>query len=469
MSTEGQNGAAENVSAAEIEDVLRRVVENEVFTGAPRLQDFLIYVVRKHLESPEKKIPAKAIAHDIYDRPLDSGVDNENIVRVDAGRLRRRLADYYAGPGNGDPLFIHIDPGGYSPRFEVRTEEPSDTRAPEAESAVPGKNRNLAALAAAIALVSVTGGVAIGFLANDYLHFEDRSKNSGEPSALPDKTAERLALLEKSPKSIQAVNLAEQARNMIFPMFELDQLDLTLRMFRQAIRKDDRYFGGYAGAAQSLGTMAIFLPEGLKRDKVLLEAQGMALRAMDMAPTEAWTQSAAAWVAYQEGNDSKALRLSEQAVSLAPYDGNVLDFHAVLLLLMGDFEGSKSASDSDRKRLTAQGRLANRGFNGAARFHLGDYQGAVAILKAAHLKGDPISAPTLAYLAASHQALGNRNEARRYAQQLAENWPAFRADRILGRIYRSKQQALEVHERLVEAGWRPQPDDNPVEANQAGQ
>ena len=41
-------------------------------------------------------------------------------MRVEANRLRKRLAEYYAGAGNTKTLQITIPVGQYVPRFEVR-------------------------------------------------------------------------------------------------------------------------------------------------------------------------------------------------------------------------------------------------------------------------------------------------------------------------------------------------------------
>jgi TolB-like protein len=41
-------------------------------------------------------------------------------VRVEARRLRRKLAEYYAGDGREDPIEICLPKGGYLPTFEVR-------------------------------------------------------------------------------------------------------------------------------------------------------------------------------------------------------------------------------------------------------------------------------------------------------------------------------------------------------------
>lgn len=445
-----------------VEDALDRVVESDVFNGSPRLQEFLVYVVRNHIEEPEKRIPAKTIAHDVYDRPIGSGHESENIVRVDAGRLRRRLSDYYAGPGKRDPLYIHIDPGGYTPRFELRAEASplrSDLSDPDISVPITSNDTQIKSsvrrvIVAGIAVAAT--GFAVGAFTVQYLSGSHESNLEIQPPAFSDRSAERLALFEKSPASVQAVNLAEQARNMIFPAFELEQLDLTIRMFRQAIRKDKDYFGGYAGAAQSLAMFALLTPDVSRREELTKEAQSMAQHAMNLAPAKAWTQSAAAWVAFLNGEDDRARRLSNQALALEPEDGNILDFHALLLLFTGDFEGAAAASDPERPRLTATGRLANRGFYGAALFHLGRYEEAIASIHTATEKGEPTSAPSLAYLTASHQALGETGDAQRFAAQLEENWPIFRPDLVLGRIFRSQEYAENLQKWLLEAGWQPQ-------------
>ena len=53
---------------------------------------------------------------DKYDPRLDS------IVRVEAGRLRSRLDEYYNGDGAADEVRIMLPRGGYSAQFERRSE-----------------------------------------------------------------------------------------------------------------------------------------------------------------------------------------------------------------------------------------------------------------------------------------------------------------------------------------------------------
>lgn len=76
------------------------------------------------------------------------------------------------------------------------------------------------------------------------------------------KSATRIALLQKSPATLQAVNQAEQARGLMFPAPDPERLRLVLGMFEHVIELDDSYFGGYAGAAQTAGILGGLAPDG---------------------------------------------------------------------------------------------------------------------------------------------------------------------------------------------------------------
>ena len=432
---------------------LDRIKSDEMFASASRLVDLLDYIVTQHLTAPGRKIFAKTIAEEIYDRTLDQDSDNHNIVRVDAGRLRRRLAEYYAGPGQNDPISIHVDPGAYVPRFEVRNLAPVVRNTEPAETGTSLRNRYGLAVLISSVLVALLFGFVLGNTAPRFGRL-DASETVGVAHSSDSKLeAERRARMTKSLSSMQAVTLADHARNLIFPMFEQDQLELSLAMFRQAIRKDKTYFGGYAGASQCLSAMAVLLSDDTARHEFLSESRRMVDRAIELSPTNSWSQSALSWTLFAEGQVAGAREHAEIALELAPTDGNVLDFYAMLMLLVGDFEAAREAADPDRTRTSGLGRYANRSFFGAASFHLGLYQEAIGSLTAATVSGDPISAPTLAYLAASYQGLGKTKRAKQYALELMENWPRFNPSVVFGRIYLNLDHTKSVSDKLRAAGW----------------
>ncbi|SHJ54612.1 hypothetical protein SAMN05444000_11015 [Shimia gijangensis] len=441
-------------SRTEILEALERIKSDESFAGASRLVDLLDYIVTKHLADPERKILAKIIAEDLYDRALDQDTDSHNIVRVDAGRLRRRLAEYYVGPGQNEPLLIHVDPGAYVPRFEVRSTETSPRDAtPKVADAGLRRSQGSMVIVGAV-LVALGCGFLLGTITSLRGHPDAPEAAITPTSGDPKLEAERRARMSKSPSSLQAVTLSDHARNLIFPMFEREQLKLSLAMFRQAIRKDDTYFGGYAGAAQCLAAMALFLSDGPDRSGLLAESRKMVDRAIEQSPTNSWSQSALSWTLLVEGRDSEAREHAELALDLAPKDGNVLDFYAVVMLLTGEFDAAREAADPDRERTSAVGRHADQSLYGAASFHLGLYQDAIDTLIAASLSGSPISAPNYAYLSASYQGLGEVDKARKYAFELMENWPEFNPSVVFGRIYSNPDQVKGVTDKLLAAGWQ---------------
>ncbi len=119
MPEPGESVAGEP-SAAAVAAVLDRVLASEEFANAPRLQRFLRYVVEGTLAGRARELRAYAIAVDVFDRPADFDPQSDSLVRVEAGRLRQKLAAYAAAAGSQDPLRITLPKGGYVPAFEPR-------------------------------------------------------------------------------------------------------------------------------------------------------------------------------------------------------------------------------------------------------------------------------------------------------------------------------------------------------------
>ena len=104
-------------SAEEIQVELERVLASGPFANSHRSQRFLRYVVENSLNNRDESLKEYAIAVDVFDRDssYDPGVDAT--VRVEAGRLRSRLRDFYAGEGRNDPVVIEVPKGGYRSTF----------------------------------------------------------------------------------------------------------------------------------------------------------------------------------------------------------------------------------------------------------------------------------------------------------------------------------------------------------------
>lgn len=105
------------VTPAQARDALARVTGSAQLRPMSQLAAFLNFIVLRTLEGREKEIKGYTIAVEALGRPESFDPLIDPIVRVEAGRLRKALADYYAGPGRDDPVRIEVPRGAYVPRF----------------------------------------------------------------------------------------------------------------------------------------------------------------------------------------------------------------------------------------------------------------------------------------------------------------------------------------------------------------
>src|SRR6516164_3830588 len=102
---------------------LRAVLASPEFVRAPKLARLLSYLCEKLFAGEANQIKEYSVALEVFDRSASFDQDSDSIVRVEANRLRKRLAEHYAGEGASHPLQITIPVGQYVPRFECRIAE----------------------------------------------------------------------------------------------------------------------------------------------------------------------------------------------------------------------------------------------------------------------------------------------------------------------------------------------------------
>jgi TolB-like protein len=104
----------------EIRAELGQILASSPFAGAHRSQQFLLYVVENSLENRDAALKEYTIAIEVFGREPSYDPSIDATVRVEAGRLRSRLHEYYAEEGKQDPLIIDIPKGGYRATFVER-------------------------------------------------------------------------------------------------------------------------------------------------------------------------------------------------------------------------------------------------------------------------------------------------------------------------------------------------------------
>ncbi|MBI1764779.1 MAG: hypothetical protein HYR56_25495 [Acidobacteria bacterium] len=108
-----------NISNEEKLAQLERVMQSRALHNAETLRAFLRFIVAKALEGQEGQLKEYVIATEVFGRNRDFDPRIDSVVRVQAGRLRSKLLEYYATEGKTDPLLIALPKGQYTPVFSL--------------------------------------------------------------------------------------------------------------------------------------------------------------------------------------------------------------------------------------------------------------------------------------------------------------------------------------------------------------
>jgi TolB-like protein len=107
-------------SRDEISGQLERLLASEAFANTERGSRFLRYVVERTLAGEGDRLKEFVIGVDVFDRGDQYDPRIDSIVRVEAGRLRSKLDQYYSRATDEDRVVIQIPRGSYVPTFERR-------------------------------------------------------------------------------------------------------------------------------------------------------------------------------------------------------------------------------------------------------------------------------------------------------------------------------------------------------------
>jgi hypothetical protein len=156
------------VAEEEARAALARVLASEGFRVAPRLTAFLRFVVDRTLAGDAASLKGYTIATGALGRTADFDPQVDPIVRVEAGRLRRALEAYYAGPGRDDPVMLAVPRGRYVPQFRRVAAVPREIPSVAVSRRRVSPNARAAIAAAAGFLLGVLVTIAIppGEMAN---------------------------------------------------------------------------------------------------------------------------------------------------------------------------------------------------------------------------------------------------------------------------------------------------------------
>jgi hypothetical protein len=103
---------------------LERVLAHSSFRNSRRYQAFLRYVVEEKFRDNGVHLKERTIGVSVFQQPLNYDTNANSVVRVTAGEIRRRLAQYYLEANLEDEILIELPVGSYVPKFHIRGAAP---------------------------------------------------------------------------------------------------------------------------------------------------------------------------------------------------------------------------------------------------------------------------------------------------------------------------------------------------------
>ncbi|MBZ9732925.1 hypothetical protein LB534_06625 [Mesorhizobium sp. CA18] len=105
-------------AAPAVRETLERLLASETFGRSERARRLLRYLVEREQAGEADRLKGVSIAMDVFGKDGDFDASTDAVVRVQAGRLRELLEQYFANEGVAEPVRIAIPRGGYVPSYE---------------------------------------------------------------------------------------------------------------------------------------------------------------------------------------------------------------------------------------------------------------------------------------------------------------------------------------------------------------
>lgn len=120
-------------AAPAVRETLERLLASETFGRSERARKLIRYLVEREQAGEAERLKGFSIAMDVFGKDADFDSSTDAVVRVQAGRLRELLSQYFATEGASDPVRIVIPRGTYVPAYEFG-EKIQPKTAPEDEA-----------------------------------------------------------------------------------------------------------------------------------------------------------------------------------------------------------------------------------------------------------------------------------------------------------------------------------------------
>ena len=159
MGALGVNDVDRETKLAEVD----KIISSSVLHGSESLCNLLRFLAKQSLERPGSTVKEYHLATEVFGRAADFDPRLDSTVRVQTGRLRSKLAEYYAGDGVEDRVVVEIPRGSYHVLFHYREPEIRPLAAEPAAVTMPHRPARRWMTTALVSVIAVISALSLDF------------------------------------------------------------------------------------------------------------------------------------------------------------------------------------------------------------------------------------------------------------------------------------------------------------------
>ena len=151
---------------------IEKLLGSHTLHGSESLCKLLRYLATHSLDHPAASPKEYQIATEVFGRQKDFDPHLDSMVRVQAGRLRAKLAEYYSSEGAEDSILVEMPKGNYVLTFHQRppgTGHDHAASSHDASDALPGKGQPSRKWFVAVIVLSVFLAAAVAVATDRFL------------------------------------------------------------------------------------------------------------------------------------------------------------------------------------------------------------------------------------------------------------------------------------------------------------
>jgi len=107
---------------------LDRLVKSETFRTSDSLRRLLLYLGKKSLSGEAEDLKEYTVGVEAFGKPSDYDTQLDASVRIQAGKLRQKLEDYFRTEGHQDQVVVSFPKGHFRLQFELRAKPQAEQR-----------------------------------------------------------------------------------------------------------------------------------------------------------------------------------------------------------------------------------------------------------------------------------------------------------------------------------------------------